>query len=704
MPRLSLSSPHFFELALARIASLPPKKRVCRQGKARDTKNTESQSELQTALARFLQRLSLFPTREHLLSKPEMRTSNFLVGAIALLACCATFAGAKTIVAAGHIESQASSIRSNLHASAVNMSESQVTALLNAVSDMPSMANVWTQENLLSACSTANSPTGVLACTEEGYPTILSFDSGSTGPNKLSPWIGNLTELTTLSMQLVNSYNGTLPAAWSTLSKLTSLQIVGGRLQGGLPTEWSTMTKLTSLDLAFTVYLSSQKETPGPAPAWVSNLTTLKLKGANFGSNTDLPATWFTSSKMTTFWLQNVVFSGKIEPSLTSNKVLQTFYLYTRSWNGSTPGTGLSLSSINDLSGMTSLTSFSLLSTAHSGNIPTKWPAKIASIELASLSNVDGTIPTSIVSGSSLSSLALSSMPSIIGDIPVPTNPLKSNLATYQLVEISGLTGSIPSAVFAIPTLATLDFQYLTSIQPTAIAGVLPTNSKCGLQKLTIMNSQLSGSIPNELATICKNLTDVELSNNYLVGTIPSNWSALTTGLTSFRANFNRLTGSIPVFKWGPIERTAYTGLALELQANQLTGTIPPALISNNILSFAVTNNALDLCSNNATLGPVLQNAEIGDWECIVSPQAVYNVCTCADIWTNCQSFDGCSVPAAPSTPAPLEAFPPYVTSGPLSPVYTASPDKTPTSGTSAKTAWFAASPLVGGLLLVLLL
>lgn len=614
-----------------------------------------------------------------------MRRSVLLVSALALLACCATCLGTKTNVAARYTESQAASIRTSSHVAAVDMSASQVTAFLNAANDMTGMVNVWNENDLLAACSTANSPTGVIACDSQGNPTILSFPALGSGSNKLSPWLGNLTELNTLSINLVSSYTGTYPPAWSTLTKLTSLTVTGGRLSGGVPSEWSTMTKLTNLDLSFRIRLSGASETIGPAPAWVSNVATIALDGANFGSDTNIPASWFSSSKTTSLRLFNLVWSGNIDSSLISNKMLRTFLLEARRFNGTTPGTGKSLSALNDLSGMTSLTSFSLIGSAHSGNIPSKWPATLDSVSISGAANIDGTIPASIVSGSMLTSFTLSDLPQVTGAIPLPSAPLQSKLLSYVLLDMRGLTGSIPTGLFSIPSLAEINFQYLSSAQPTAIAA-LSASGKCNLQKLTITHSQLSGSIPAELPSSCKNLTEVDLSSNYLTDALPSDWSALTPGLLSFRASSNRLTGSVPVFKWGDVQRTAYDGLSLELQDNQLTGTIPAALISNKILNFYIQGNALDICSNNATLAPILEQAAVGDWSCAVVPQASASACGCSNTWTNCLDFDGCSTPVAPMTTAPLEALPPFVTSGPLAPAFTAPPSDTPSSAGSKTT------------------
>jgi hypothetical protein len=89
-------------------------------------------------------------------------------------------------------------------------------------------------------------------------------------------------------------------------------------------------------------------------------------------------------------------------------------------------------------------------------------------------------------------------------------------LDTLDLVD-NRLGGSIPSSLFAIPTLR------LVYLSNNALTGTIPSNVGDGplLRDLYLMHNQLTGSIPSIIGDSWRNLTELLLQDNELTGTMP---------------------------------------------------------------------------------------------------------------------------------------------------------------------------------------
>ena len=225
----------------------------------------------------------------------------------------------------------------------VDMEATQIQALIDAAVDMP-LATTWTTPNLKEACRTPNSPTGILSCTDNGFPTVIALTAHGTGI--LSPHIGALTELTSLNLTLSPPFAASPPVAWRTLTHLTTLHLGPDvYFTGHLPEEWSEMTSLTTLIIRFAVdyFLTS-------IPTWTGNLTTLRLQYANL-ENRMLPDFLFTSPSLTTLTLADIRYGGNIPTGFANNSILQHFYL------SSMARSNIRSPIPSDLSGMTSLKS-----------------------------------------------------------------------------------------------------------------------------------------------------------------------------------------------------------------------------------------------------------------------------------------------------------------------------------------------------------
>ena len=73
------------------------------------------------------------------------------------------------------------------------------------------------------------------------------------------------------------SLSGGLPASWSGLSTLTSLDLSSNGLQSSIPDGWSTLSSLTSLDL------SGNPNLCGPIPGAWSSIASLVTTGTILG-------------------------------------------------------------------------------------------------------------------------------------------------------------------------------------------------------------------------------------------------------------------------------------------------------------------------------------------------------------------------------------------------------------------------------------
>ncbi|CAI0459515.1 unnamed protein product [Linum tenue] len=98
----------------------------------------------------------------------------------------------------------------------------------------------------------------------------------------------------------------------------------------------------------------------------------------------------------------------------------------------------------------------------------------------------------------------------------------------------------------------------------------------------------LKGEFPRGLQN-CTSITGLDLSSNELSGPIPDNIASIVTFITSLDLSGNKLTGSIP----SNLSFCSYLNV-LKLDHNQLTGQIPGEIGNlNRLRTFSVANNQL---------------------------------------------------------------------------------------------------------------
>lgn len=543
----------------------------------------------------------------------------------------------------------------------INMDLTQLTLFtLAALNDMPSLALLWTQANLIDACRTPNSPTGIMSCTDNGYPTAISLNSDNlpslTALNALSPLLGSLTELTSINLRFSGNLQGTLPAAWGSLSKLVNLTIVGpNALTGGLPAEWNGMSALSRLDLTFAVNLSPNASTNSTPPDWLSNLAYARITGADFG-DADLPDVWFSSSSLTTLILRQAFWSGNFPASMATNTVLQTLYLQALTpSNGQLIGSGKDLPT--DLSGMTALQNFGLSSHATAGAFPTVCPPNLVTLEISSAPSMTGTIPQALFDTASLTYVSLSGLAQLSGALPGPSNASDSNMITLS-IDGGNFAGPVSSEWFSVPSLSSLHIANGKDMDAFEL-GPLPAveDGLCQLVQLSMPAIGLSGTLPDNFFSVCPNLTFINLSGNKLGGPLPSDWS-VTNGLWELDFSGNNFNGSLPLDSlWRDV-----AGLEFDVSDNDLTGSIPADLIINHVWSyFDISGNDFDLCSNLANFSASFNMTQD---RCFFGQASNSNWCPCTNLWAGAGCLANTSVcdsfPIAPSDPnSPAYVAPP---------------------------------------------
>ncbi|KAG1330105.1 Leucine-rich repeat transmembrane protein kinase [Cocos nucifera] len=154
-----------------------------------------------------------------------------------------------------------------------------------------------------------------------------------------------------------------------------------------------------------------------------------------------------------------------------------------------------------------------------------------------------------------------------------------------SIVRLSGknLTGSLPSVLFTLPFIHTLDLSsngFSGGIPPEAFS-----NLSSSLRHLNLTNNHLSGPLPlrsdGRDKIINSSLEFLDLSNNYLTGEIPDEISNNFPHLKVLDLGGNSLRGRIPssISKLRTLE-------FLTLASNELVGRIPPELGEITTLQF----------------------------------------------------------------------------------------------------------------------
>ena len=160
------------------------------------------------------------------------------------------------------------------------------------------------------------------------------------------------------------------------------------------------------------------------------------------------------------------------------------------------------------------------------------------------------------------------------------------HLKGLELRDCDKLVGEIPSE---IGNLLDLEILFLINNQ---LSGEIPSEigNLLNLGRLDLSSNQLSGEIPKEIGNLTNLGWDLILSYNQLSGEIPI--ELFDIPITSLDLRGNQLTGRLseefiePIIDQGLIEY-------LNLQENQLYGTIDPSICSLNMTVLQLDHNRL---------------------------------------------------------------------------------------------------------------
>ncbi|KAK6116634.1 hypothetical protein DH2020_049633 [Rehmannia glutinosa] len=179
-----------------------------------------------------------------------------------------------------------------------------------------------------------------------------------------------------------------------------------------------------------------------------------------------------------------------------------------------------------------------------------------------------GSIPSSIFNISTLKSLDLSSN-QFSGSLHLPWKLSLFNDLEELYLHTNQLSGEIPSSITNASKLTVLELSY------NSFSGFVPNFGNLRLLRwFTISKNNLTGST-NFLSSLtdCRNLELLTISGNPLHGILPPSIGNLSSSLESFWAADCNITGVIP-HGIGNLSSL----LDLVLDRNQLTGFIPPTI------------------------------------------------------------------------------------------------------------------------------
>ncbi|XP_059436261.1 receptor-like protein EIX2 [Corylus avellana] len=394
---------------------------------------------------------------------------------------------------------------------------------------------------------------------EASYPALNQVES--------LEWLVGFPSLKYLGMDFVNLEK--VPDwlhAINVLPSLRELHLANCRLVS-LPSSISSInfTLLSVLDLSGNDFSTS-------IPQWLSHLTNLRslnLGGNNFGRN-------------------NLI--GKIPNSFANLCNLQALYLSRNNINGGitefVDGLSQCSNSSSEDGNLPSMQEIDLSQNQLNGTIPESIGKLSMLVSLNLYDNqMSGTIPESIGKLSRLVSLGLS------------MNSWDGVLTEAHFLNLTRLKSlSLYMKVYAKATLV-LDVKhdwvppfklreiYLTNVQigPMFPAWIKTQNE---LESLSLINADISDTIPHGFWKSCPNVIDWSLSQNKLHGQVP--YFQFHPSARYFDLSSNNLEGPLPLF---------HSNLSwIDLRNNLFSGPIP-----KNIGKLLPKLNFLDLSSNSIT-------------------------------------------------------------------------------------------------------
>nr|XP_025887981.1 putative receptor-like protein kinase At3g47110 [Solanum lycopersicum] len=466
---------------------------------------------------------------------------------------------------------------------------------------------------------------------------LTSLDLAGT----LSPFIGNLTFLTSIKLELNNfhgkippqiggffrlqhlsltnnSFSGEIPINLSRCLNLVKLGVGWNQLSGKIPFEFGSLQKLERLEVHNNNLTGSIPETLGNLSAIKSlSLSVNNLEGTIPSSCSQWKAwnvllkvikighKWCTephpkslsnASNLVELDAYGEVDDMRFVNSLSRCRNLQVMDLSDCRF-GDWEGNQLFGSIHSGIGNLVNLKSLRLHKNHFSGSIP-EVVGNLRRLQLVDLSEnkFSGSIPSSISNMTRLYSLHLENN-ELTGNIPLSFGDFRY-LQDLDLSQ-NHLSGTIPDGFMSLSSLKTS-----LNLADNQLSG--PLSVEIGglnnLERLDISNNMLSGKIPSSIGR-CVALASLVLSGNFFEGIIPSSISSLK-GLEELDVSRNNLSGKIP---------TSLQLISLKkvnLSFNQLEGQLPTEGVFRNATAISVSGNR-KLCGGIPELElPICPNAE----------------------------------------------------------------------------------------------
>jgi Leucine-rich repeat (LRR) protein len=301
--------------------------------------------------------------------------------------------------------------------------------------------------------------------------------------------------VTTLNFTSTTVY-GTMPTAFAYLPNLESLDIPRQELRGSIPaacySQWSKLEYLNLEENKLSSVFSSGQ--PGIDIGMWTKLRELKANDNNLAET--VPSSLSKLTSLQVFQAEgNTELTGPLlEYGIPHWTAIQSIEIARTRFTGTLP-------EFPSPTGLAQLTKLSASYVPFAGSLPNSLSAATNLIALSlgfSDSIWTGTLPVSYAAMSSLQQLSLVNLRGITGTLPSSWGETFSDVVALDLYGNSLLNGTLPTSWGRMTSMQIL------RISETAISGTIPTElgNMIDLQSLTLDENNLNGTMPVEICNL----------------------------------------------------------------------------------------------------------------------------------------------------------------------------------------------------------
>lgn len=359
--------------------------------------------------------------------------------------------------------------------------------------------------------------------------SFMVYDNFLTGtlPNSL----GKLEKLYSIYL-FTNSLSGSLPSEFGSLSNMDSFAFYDNCLTGSIPNSYVNMEKLNVL------YMQENFLT-GTIPYGFASTTKMRYFYFSMNSLTGtLPASLGEMVNLAIFNIGDNSLSGTVLSSFSQFYQLEEYSVFKNHFSGT-------LYNIFNASVQEKLNNIQVDSNQFTGTLPNELFSLVKlQTFIASTNCFHGTLPDfSLLPDNALYQLILNGLSSS----PACQNRILPGLSSSYLLT-SAVTGPIPSVLFQLPVLNTLQLSgngFHVSLPVLDVISPL-------LLSITLSHNRLKGVIPSYIQNGL--FESIDLSYNLFGGTLLPSFNSSTTNIS---LENNRISGEIP----GSLSNTAVISL-----------------------------------------------------------------------------------------------------------------------------------------------